>query len=137
MSSKDDNPLGSVLNLLQNASDLVGEVVPPLQTASSDFNGVKNAVDKVNNFINDAKDVQRVLQIVRDAAYALDEVPIVDAISGPVGTILSKVLDFMEPIVKEMSEFQSGILKEVKGVVDDGASVAEKIYTAANDFHTE
>ena len=136
MSSKDDNPLGSVLNLLQNASDLVGEVVPPLQTASSDFNGVKNAVDKVNNFINDAKDVQRVLQIVRDAAYALDEVPIVDAISGPVGTILSKVLDFMEPIVKEMSEFQSGILKEVKGVVDDGASVAEKIYTAANDFHT-
>ena len=135
--SSDDNPLESVLNLLQKASQLVGEVVPPLQSASSDFNGVKDAVNKVNSFINDAKDVQGLLQIVRDAAYALDEVPVVDAISGTVSTILSNVLDFMNPILTEMSEFQSGILKDVQGVVDKGASVAEKIYTAANDFHTE
>ena len=137
MSSEDDNPLGRVLNLLQTASDLVGEVVPPLQSASSDFNEVKDAVDKVNNFITDAKDLQELLQATRDAAYALDEVPIVDAVSGPAGAILSEVLYFMDPIVKEMSEFQSGVLEQVKRVVDEGASVAENIYTAANDFHTE
>ena len=137
MSSSDDsNPLKSVLNLLQEASKLVGEVEPPLQVASSGFNEVKSAVDKVNNFITDAKDVQDVVKVVRDAAYALDEVPFVDAVSAPVGTILSKVLDFMDPIVNEMSEFQNGVLKEVKGVVDDGASIAGKIYAAANDFHT-
>ena len=137
MSSKDDNPLESVLSLLQTASKFVGVLVPPLQSASSDFNEVKGAVDKVNNFITDAKDVQEVLQVTRDAAYVLDEVPGVDVISGAVGTILSEVLDFMDPIVAEMSEFQSGVLKEVKGTVDEGASITGKIYAAANDFHTE
>ena len=133
--SDDSNPLEKVLTLLQEASNLVGKVETLLQEASSGFNKVKDGVDQVNNFIDDTKDLQGFMEIVRDAAYALDDVPGLDVVSGPVGTVMSEVLDSIDPVVEEMTVFQNGLLKDVMGVVNDGANITGKISTYANDFH--